>query len=321
MLKCLGEPLGPSASPVRGPEACWVTDVMVRAPNLGAAGKQPCVPFPSPRCWAGGRSFTLVPSWELEGELSSTLWLPALLSKEAVSGLEAKLCCCPRPALLQPRSPSAPEAALGSGWCWDFPPCSCAGGQCSGRGGAAACLPLHLPSLTCCGCPLGGQQRGMAVQQKVQHGGTLWEGTWGGLWPPAPGAQAGPRVLAAAHVLCPRKPGVLTGQARAAEPASQPLSPAVPAGTQHPCPCGCQSWPSAPVWVPAPCSAVATGLTAHGSGCELSSRAECRLLLLQRLLFVILVGGSRGAAGADPGEGCTHSNGSLQAAAHPRLPQ
>lgn len=149
MLKCLGEPLGPSASPVRGPEACWVTDVMVRAPNLGAAGKQPCVPFPSPRCWAGGRSFTLVPSWELEGELSSTLWLPALLSKEAVSGLEAKLCCCPGPALLQPRSPSAPEAASGSGWCWDFPPCSCAGGQCWGGGLQPACPSTlhHSPAV------------------------------------------------------------------------------------------------------------------------------------------------------------------------------
>lgn len=116
----------------------------------------------------------MVPSWELEGGLSSTLWLPALLSKEAVSGLEAKLCCCPRPALLQPRSPSAPEAASGSGWCWDFPPLLLCWRAVLRDRGAAACLPLHPPSLTCCGCPLGGQQGGMAVGQKVQHGGTLW---------------------------------------------------------------------------------------------------------------------------------------------------
>lgn len=232
LLKCLAEQQGPSALPVRGLGACWVTDAMVRGPSPGAVGKQTYVPLPSPGCWAGGRSLTLVPWWGLEGSPSSELQLLALLSEEAVSVLEAELHCCPRLAPLWPRSLSAQEAAAGRGQRRESSPGSCAGGQCSGRGICSWCCPStlhHSPAV------VGGEGagwRGMAVGEKVFSmeapcGGVREYPGVGPLWHPAPGAHVAPRVLTAACVLCLPEIGVQAGEV------SQPV-PGPRGGGQHP---------------------------------------------------------------------------------------
>lgn len=84
-----------------------MTDVMVRAPNLGAAGKQSCVPFPSLWCWgqiphlgalvgAGGRT-VLHAVAACTAEQGGCVWAggQALLLPEA-SAAAAQVSICPR---------------------------------------------------------------------------------------------------------------------------------------------------------------------------------------------------------------------------------